>query len=135
MITTPLSGWHVASDEEWDELEDCLRTNEEYWCDNNSEYIAKSLASKDLWELSSNICAIGNNASSNNASGFTGRPGGYRSYNNGSFSNIGDGGYWWSSSEYSYAYAKHRYLDYSYSNVIRRIDFKRYGFSVRCVKD
>jgi uncharacterized protein (TIGR02145 family) len=130
-------GWHVPSDEEWTELEDCLKSNSEYWCDNNSYAIAKSLASKDLWEVSSDPCDIGNNLSANNASGFTGRPGGYRNYSIGNFYHIGYNGYWWSSTEYKYISAGAIYLllSYNYSSLGWGYNNKRNGRSVRCVRD
>jgi uncharacterized protein (TIGR02145 family) len=128
-------GWHVPSDEEWDELEDYLQANEEYWCNENSSYMAKSLASTDLWGSTSNTCAVGNDLTANNATGFTGRPGGYRQFNNGFFYYIGNRGYWWSSTEYSSTSAIYRRLGDYYSGVVRYYVYKSYGFSVRCVRD
>ena len=69
-----------------------------------------------------------------NTSGFSGLPGGYR-YFDGTFYDIGDSGYWWSSSE-SFTYsAWSRYLSYNVGNVNRSYNDKTNGFSVRCIKD
>ncbi len=74
------------------------------------------------------------NTGANNSSGFTGLPGGYR-YNFGPYTNIGGSGGWWSSSEYDSTNAWYRGLGSSGSNVVRSFSLKRYGFSVRCVRD
>ena len=65
--------------------------------------------------------------------GFSARPGGYRDDNYGSFGNVGSYGNWWSSTEDDASDAYFRYLNCSYSFVIRVSNTKSYGFSVRCV--
>jgi uncharacterized protein (TIGR02145 family) len=67
--------------------------------------------------------------------GFNALPGGYRNYSNGTFHGVGSYGHWWSSTEYDATYAWYRYMNYDYGDVLRDYDYKRYGFSVRCVKD
>ena len=57
---------------------------------------------------------------------------GYRDYY-GSSSREGDYAYFWSSTESS-GNAYHMYLE-QYADVILNIDFKKYGYSVRCVKN
>jgi uncharacterized protein (TIGR02145 family) len=74
------------------------------------------------------------NEQATNESGFTGLPGGYR-YNFGSYFTIGLNGYWWSSTEYYSSYAWYRILGCSNSDVSRDNGNKRYGFSVRCLRD
>ncbi len=74
------------------------------------------------------------NEQATNESGFTAFPGGYRDYD-GTYTNIGYFGYWWSSTEnYSYT-AWIRRLDYFGSDVSRNTNLKQHGFSVRCVRD
>ena len=75
------------------------------------------------------------NTGATNESGFTALPAGYRSTNNGAYNSMGYYGYFWSSSEGSSYYAWFRRLDYSGSNVYRNLNFKHYGFSVRCLGD
>lgn len=65
----------------------------------------------------------------------TGLPSGYRLGNSGGYDDIGDGGYFWSSSEYNSNIAWLRVLFYSNADVNRNVGNKRYGFSVRCVKE
>jgi uncharacterized protein (TIGR02145 family) len=74
------------------------------------------------------------NGNGTNSSGFSGLPGGYRYYN-GTFSDIGKYGYWWSSTEYGTDYAWYRFLGYDYGDVSRYYASKRDGFSVRCLRD
>ena len=74
------------------------------------------------------------NAEATNSSGFTGLPGGYRDFV-GSFYYFGYFGYWWSSSETNTAYAWFRYLDYNDGVAYRNYGYKRFGFSVRCLRD
>jgi uncharacterized protein (TIGR02145 family) len=74
------------------------------------------------------------NTGATNESGFAGLPGGYR-YTNGSFYNVGDYGYWWSSTELNTTNAWYRFLGYSSGNIGRINGDKRYGFSVRCLRD
>jgi uncharacterized protein (TIGR02145 family) len=74
------------------------------------------------------------NTEATNASGFTGRPAGYRDFF-GSFDDIGYYGYWWSSSESDTADAWGRVLRYydGYANGVNAS--KIIGFSLRCLRD
>ena len=76
------------------------------------------------------------NVGATNSSGFTGLPGGSRSYD-GSYYYVGSYGNWWSSTENISNYAYGRTLYYFYSKVFRSFYFfhKQTGFSVRCVRD
>jgi uncharacterized protein (TIGR02145 family) len=74
------------------------------------------------------------NTGANNSSGFSALPGGYR-YSNGEFYGIGSIGYWWSSTEYSWASAWVRGLGYNYGGSKRSSDYRQAGFSVRCLRD
>ena len=130
------SGWHVPSDAEWTTLTNYLSANSTYWCGSNSSYIAKSLASTTSWNSSTNTCAVGNNLSANNSTGFSALPGGGRGDSGGSFfGGLGNYGAWWSSTESDGSLAWSRSLDYYFADVTRGSDYKRYGFSVRCLRD
>ncbi len=74
-------GWHVPSDEEWIALESILG--------------GAGLAGGALKEEGTKLWKTPNLEASNE-SGFTARPGGYRSYN-GTFNLMRTSGYWWSS--------------------------------------
>jgi len=129
-------GWHLPSDEEWDQLIIFLINN-----GNNSDgkskdnKIAISLASTTEWKASSDTASVGYNLSVNNSSGFTALPGGYRYYD-GSFYNLGNMGIWWSSSKLPISEEVYRNAYYINNKTVGK-DFVSgyYGASVRCVKD
>jgi uncharacterized protein (TIGR02145 family) len=123
-------GWHIPSDEEWIELELYLgmsRTEADGtgWRGTDEGGKLKE-AGTAHW--------ASNNSGATNESGFTALPGGSRNLS-GSFSNIGNYGNWWSSSESTATYARGRYLYFDHAGVYRNIFSKRSGFSVRCVRD
>ena len=128
------AGWHLPTDAEWTTLTTYVNNQTSYRCNNISGYIAKAMAGNTLWNTSTSTCAIGNNLSLNNATGFTAVPAGYR-YSSGGIYHIGNYGGWWSSSEYSTGFAWNRNVYYDYSNVSRNGYYKNNGFSVRCLRD
>ena len=71
---------------------------------------------------------------SNNKTGFSALPGGCRS-SDGSFSNLGGYGHWWSSSSGGSGEAWYRSLWYSREYLGRDSYGRSYGFSVRCLQD
>ena len=128
-------GWHVPDSSDWNELRDYLIANSYNWDETTSgNKIGKSMAAKTDWRSSGEEGDVGNDMQSNNSSGFSALPGGYRS-DLGSFSSIGYYGYWWSTTEIdsSFAYGHHLYFDYD--GLVRSSYYKECGFSVRLVKD
>ena len=128
-------GWHVPSDAEWTTLENYLIANGYNYDGTITENkIAKAMASITGWNSSTNEGAVGNNQSLNNDSGFNAFPEGGRD-DGGSFYNEGFNAIFWSSTENSTNYAWNRYLLSSNSYLLRSLNNKRYGFSVRFVRD
>jgi uncharacterized protein (TIGR02145 family) len=125
--------WHVPTDNEWTTLTDYL-TIAGFGFQGSGNDIAKSIANTSGWPASSTAGTIGNDQKSNNSSGFTALPGGWRS-STGTFTSIDGSGFWWSNVEYNSTTAYYRVL-YSFSNILSR-DFlnKWSGFAVRCLKD
>ena len=123
------TGWHVPTDCEWMYLESSLGmsvADQETagWRGTNE---GGALKATNNW--------ISPNTGATNSTGFTALPGGYR-FSGGSYSGIGIFGGWWSSTEYDSASAWRRGLHYSDSDVLRSyFGNKRYGYSVRCVRD
>ena len=129
-------GWHLPSDAEWKQLEMYLGMTESDA--NKTEDRGSTVGGKlkatgtvtegtGLWN--------GTNVGATNASNFSGLPGGFRLYSGG-FAEIGNYGYWWSSTEGSSSTnAWRRYLCYTNGGVNRQIAANRQGFSVRCVRD
>ena len=122
------SGWHVPSSAEWTQLIDYVSSNSQYRCDFNSNSIAKALASKTGWEgwTSGTDCAVGNNPSTNNATGFSALPAGP----------IGGEAAFWSTSGPTLSNTAYR-LTMSYSSpIVNTSDFPNTTpHSVRCLRN
>jgi len=127
-------GWHMPSDAEWTALTDYTSSQSEFWCDGNSSYIGKALASTTNWQSSDIECTIGNDPVSNNGTGFSGLPGGFRA-DDGSFGDLNSGGGWWTSTEFNQTGSWDRRINYLYPEVYPYPYYKGLGFSVRCVLD
>jgi uncharacterized protein (TIGR02145 family) len=113
------TGWHVPSDAEWTILID---------------YLGGEIAAGGKLKEAGFIHWRSPNTSANNETGFTALPGGCR-YSDGNFGGVGFGGLWWSSTEDNANLAWLRYMYWDFSNFYRLNYDKRYGFSVRCIKD
>jgi uncharacterized protein (TIGR02145 family) len=105
------TGFHVPSDDEWQQLVD--------YCGGN-EKAGNLLKSTKKWNGSG-------------PKGFNAIPSGYRD-EIGYFNFQGDYGYWWSSSPMG-PNAWFRNLGSGNSGVFRNYYYSRYGFSVRLIKD
>jgi len=126
-------GWHIPNDAEWTVLTGYVRSQPEYWCNSNSSWIGKSLAAKTNWQSSTSTCAVGNDLNSNNATSFSALPGGrYRVIG---FFDVGNYGYWWTSTGNYSPIAMSRVVLYRSPKVSRTDSDKGNGFSVRCIKD
>jgi uncharacterized protein (TIGR02145 family) len=112
-------GYHVSTDAELTSLETCLG--------------GSSVAGGTMKEIGTTHW-LSPNTGATNSSGFTGLPGADRD-GNGTFSDLGGLGDWWSSTEYSTSGAWTRYLYYVNSDVSRSYFDKTGGCSVRCIKD
>lgn len=126
------AGWHVPSDAEWTQLESYVGSQSLYIWDNNSTYIARSLASISFWEESSVPFSVGSYPDANNVTLFSAIPAGYY---NGSYNNFGNTTIFWSTTNYTDSYAYSRNLYSSSATVSRNGSAKNYGCSVRCVKN
>ena len=114
------SGWHIPTDNEWNELE-------KYLCNNgNSGTEGAALKSISSWYDSGN---------GNDDYGFAALPGSHRIGNNGAFYNVGKYGFWWGSIEYSDNPGHGCGLGYQDDDIGHSEDNKLNGFSVRCVRD
>ena len=137
------TGWHVPSDAEWIELMNYVASVTDNVCeeksdDSNGPTIAKALAAETGWNSSTFKCAVGNNQSSNNATGFSVLPAGSY-YTRDMFHGIGDWAHFWSASQNGSLYAYNYYLYSSNSfvgvNSTQSGSLKTNGYSVRCVRD
>lgn len=122
-------GWHMPSDDEWKEMEMFLGMSQSDADDTGWRGTDEGGKLKETgtahWKSP--------NTGATNESGFSALPGGCRSHG-GTFYSLGLA-YFWSSTEYYSAAAWSRYLHFNSSGVYRLSNLKRYGFSVRCVRD
>ena len=125
------AGWHVPSNSEWTILTSYLTSNGFGY---RGTGITKSMANKSGWTESASEGTPGNDQASNNSSGFTAIPGGYRNYS-GAFFNLGSHSYWWSSTETSATHAFIRIIFNGDGSVTKFGNDKRAGISVRCIRD
>jgi len=130
------AGWHVPTVEEWDTLKDYLIANGYNYdgtIENNK--FAKALASTSYWYTSDIPGAPGNNQKANNNTGFTAFPGGGRyGIGTGDYFSLGIGSFWWTNTEFTDIEAWYKVLFYGYSFMGNYGDYKKYGYSIRCIK-
>ena len=70
-------GWHVPSKDEMDTLLNYMSGQSGYLCNSDSSSFAKALASTNYWISDSIACHVGNDVTTNNATGFTAIPTGF----------------------------------------------------------
>lgn len=133
------NGWHLPSDAEWKELTDYLSTQSNFQS-GGAANIAKALASTSGWDQSSVPNSVGNNQSSNNATGFNALPAGECQQTPNYF---GGSAYFWTATKYGNGTGQNdlvaidRVMRYYEATVTSEEygAFKQNGMSVRCVRD
>jgi|SaaInlV_125m_DNA_1040241.scaffolds.fasta_scaffold20199_1 uncharacterized protein (TIGR02145 family) len=125
-------GWHVPTDAEWTVLTDYLEANGHEETEGTA-LKARSSWRGDPWDASQDDISGSGNGSDHY--GWNGLPGGQRQ-DGGYFSfSWSEGGYWWSSLEFSEGSAWSRSLSNFSDSVSRGYSVKSYGFSIRCLRD
>jgi uncharacterized protein (TIGR02145 family) len=115
------SGWHIPSDEEWDELVTFA---------SGSSTAGTKLKAKSGW----NNKTDGTSGNGTDEYGFSALPGG-RDYSDGSFFGVGNYGYWWSTTSGGGGpNAWYRNMDRE-NSVIRSLTGMSSTLSVRCLQD
>ena len=112
-------GWHIPTDAEWTTLNNLL---------------GGDAAAGGKMKTTGTTRWAAPNTSATNESGFSGLPGGFRSFN-GAFGDVGDVGRWWSATEFYSAIALARSLYCGFGYLGRANYGKESGFSVRCLRD
>lgn len=129
------TGWHIATDQDWKDLEAYLgmessAVSKNGWRGNDQGDQLKATGTEN-WYRFDPVWAT-------NSIGFYALAGSCRLFN-GQYGDPGVPytGFWWTStaSNINTDQAYYRYLDYKSSAVFRQSFSKRYGCSVRCVRD
>jgi uncharacterized protein (TIGR02145 family) len=111
------SGWHIPSDEEWDELEYYVGSSVGLYLKATSGWGPNDSGGYDYY-------------------GFSALPGGSGNSADNRYYKAGDYGLWWSHSESDSKNAHSRSIGYDYDRFYsNKIQDKSLPFSVRCVKD
>jgi len=126
-------GWHMPSDSEWKELELYLGLSDTE-IDNNG---ARGDVGGDLKEEGTSHWQNPNSGATN-FSGFNALPGGMCTEETGYFIDLGEAGYWWSSTKVTDSEPESdawtRSLQYNNTAIGRNYKFIAFGLSVRCVE-
>jgi uncharacterized protein (TIGR02145 family) len=112
-------GYHIPSYTEWITLFNCL---------------GNSLIAGGKMKETGTLHWNTPNTAATNSSGFTALPGGFK-YNTSGFNNIGNNGFWWSSSENTQIDASSTSISHISGNTFGNPISKAFGLSVRCIKD
>ncbi len=126
-------GWHVPSRAEWESLRNYVRRQSQCVCNyngynDNSNNIGKALSATLGWKSSNVSCAVGNNSSSNNLTGFSALP----------FYIPGKKTRFWTATEESayWDYWAHYYsLEYDRTALLWCYEARSDFYFVRCVRD
>ena len=122
------AGYHVATETEYVTLVNYINFQ------TNGFNLGKILASTSGWLESEEEGDIGNDQASNNSSGFTGVPAGYHSVDD-NFYFLKDFAMFWTATEKNSSNAYIRKMEASAGGMPNYDAPKRFGYSVRCVKD
>jgi uncharacterized protein (TIGR02145 family) len=125
------AGWHVPTDAEWNVLVKFLDINSDTTCTSCTQ---SSIAGGKMKNSGTSYWPAPN-GSATNSSGLSALPGGHRDLN-GSYLFVNNG-YYWTSTETigNINNAWSRDLNNLFGNINKPNYNKRFGFSVRCVKD
>jgi uncharacterized protein (TIGR02145 family) len=129
MVACP-DGWHLPSDGEWRELEKVLGLDEETslleWYRGTEEGGMMKEEGFTHW--------LSPNTGATNVSGFSARPGGYRTVS-GAYGGLNTHAGFWTSTTNDADKAMYRALHKDKAQIGRDWSEIGYGFSVRCIKD
>ena len=122
------TGWHVPTDSNWNKLVKFIDSG----ADTSN---ASSTLSPTAGTLMKKDTALWTTNTGTNTSGFSALPGGYRGAFGGFFWDINILAVFWSATEVDGQNGEGRNLDSANGNVIRYMNPKSVGYSVRCLRD
>jgi uncharacterized protein (TIGR02145 family) len=126
-------GWRVPTDMEWSYLEG--EVDSQFGVGDPAWYkpqLLRGFDAADKLKASEGWTSGGNGTDS---FGFKALPGGERRVSDGNFFQVGRGGFWWSSTQDGVPNAWFRNMAYSFEQTARNTHDKRFGFSVRCLRN
>ena len=122
------AGWHVPTDDDWKQLEMYLGMS-------SSEADDTGWRGTDEGSKLKATSGWNEDGNGTDESGFSALPGGQRFYN-GTYQFEGIMGFFWTSTEVvSNDWNWSRYMDRNHSDIYRATYTKRYGYSIRLVRD
>lgn len=125
-------GWRVPTEEEWNYMEEYVNSHlVDVEFDSDDQLTRGSKTGKYLKSKSGWI-EYGNGP---DTFAFAALPGGERQASKGKFFHVGRNGFWWSATEHDETQAKFRCIIYSLDDITHNTHPKRFGFSVRCIRD
>lgn len=128
-------GWRVANAADWQVLVRYLQANGyNYDLTSAENKIAKSMAATSGWAASSTVGSPGKNPETNNKSGFTAYPAGWRT-RTGSFQYVGTQAIWWAISPEKLAYESGINIVNTDINYQSTINLMHTGMAIRCIKE
>ena len=131
------SGWHVPTDDEWNKLVKFIDSGADT---SSTSSVQSTTAGGEMKTAGTNYWNFPSTGT--NASGFSAKGGGFRRSDvglpsQGMVGNLNINGWFWSTTTYDLntQEAWFRMLVFAFDGVIRTREDKRYGASIRCVKD
>lgn len=117
-------------------MENYVKNQASYVCNNTTNNIAKSLAAPNTWTDATTDCYVGTSPSNNNKTGFTAVAAGAHTTKGIAIAEKNQTAYFWSASAANATtLAYSRKIAYNSAVVTRDDQYRRNAFSVRCVKD
>lgn len=134
------TGWHVPTDQDWTTLFVTLDPNTDQnaiWQNPSSLLTGGLMKSTVMYDLNGEGQGYWYppNVSATNLSGFSALPAGYKKISGGHEESYLTTAYWWSSTAVNFTTAYNRAIYSSVGNAYRIVLDKKYGCSIRCVRD
>jgi len=124
-------GWRVPTDDEWKFLEGCADSR---YGPGDSVWDNRGLRGYDAGQRLKSTSGWRSGYNGTEAIGFTALPCGEH-LSSGRYFIAGSNGFWWSSSGCGTTIAWYRSIIYAFEDVMRNFHDKRFGFSVRCLRN
>lgn len=129
------ANWHIPSDDEWTQLENYVKNQASYLCDNTANEIAKALAAPNTWTNNVTTCNVGNSPSTNNKTGFSAVAAGAHTTKGTNIADKDQIAYFWSTTINAATTAVAHKISYNSSTVSSTNYSRSNAYSVRCIKN